>query len=165
MFATAVETVLKRVKESRSALIADRHSNEKLSTSATAKDESVDIESLALAHLAEITGFRLKEPDHIWQNNVWQNTFIVSDFMLIASALKDLALILSKLASVAKIVNSVTINEIAAASKMKNAADLLADSIKMSACLAIGQNLSFTFLAQNEQLEGDLLMPLLSENY
>jgi aspartate ammonia-lyase len=47
---------------------------------------------------------------------------------------------------------------------MKNAADLLADSIKMSASYAISQNLSFTFLAQNEQLEGDLLMPLLSDN-
>ncbi len=151
VFATATETVVKRLKESANELTDQEHD--------TFKGASANIDQLVLGHLAEITGFRLKEPDH-----VWQNTFIISDLSLIASALKDLALILSKLASVAKMVNSVTLNDIADASKMKNAADLLADSIKMTACQAISQNLSFTFLAQNEQLEGHLLMPLLSEN-
>ena len=158
IFASAAENALNRLKESAKTLIDQENSAYDMAN-ATNTDE------LALVRLTEITGFKLKKPDNIWQtNNVWQNTFIISDLSLIASALKDLAMIVSKLASVAKIVNSVTLSDIAEADKMRNAADLLADSIKMSACQAIGQNLSFTFLAQNEQLEGDLLILLLSEN-
>jgi len=164
VFATAVEAVLNRLKESANTLIDLESSPENMSVAALTKGHSVNAETLALAHLAELTGFRLKETKVIYQNNLCQNIFIISDLLLIASALKDLALMLSKLASIAKMVNSGNLNENADTSKMKNAADLLVDSIKMSASLAISQNLSFTFLAQNEQLEGELLMPLLTNN-
>jgi len=161
IFATAIETVLTRLKESTNSLV--ELDNPLVIKS---KDGSINdsLDALALAHLAELTGYRLRDADHFAQNNVWQNTFIISDLLLIACALKDLALILSRLASVAKIVNSIAYNENADASDKQNIAKLLADGVKMSASQAISQNLSFTFLAQNEQLESDLLLPLLNEN-
>jgi aspartate ammonia-lyase len=161
IFATAIETVLMRLKESVTAFVEPEHPLENLSLLA-AKSDNPD--ALVLAHLAELTGYRLKDEDYIGQNNVWQNTFIISDLLLIACALKDLALILSRLASVAKIVNSIASEENADSGDKQNVAKLLADGVKMSASQAISQNLSFTFLAQNEQLEGDLLLPLLNEN-
>ncbi len=149
VFAGAVETVLKRMKESQNVLI-DRESAhyEDLPGRALPDNDPERIEKSMLKYLASATGLRLKQHD-----SVWQNTFVVSDLLLISGALRDLALILSKVASVALKVNP-----------PDSSAQFFAEGLKMAAYQVISNNLSLTFIAQSEQLEGGLLMPLLSHN-
>ena len=149
VFAGAVETVLKRIKETENVFI-DRESShyEDLPGHGSQSFDPERIEKLMLKHLADATGFRLKGYD-----SVWQNTFVVSDLLLVSGALRDLALVLSKVASVAQKVNPA-----------ESSAQPFAEGLKIATYQAISNHLSLTFIGQSEQLEGGLLMPLLSAN-
>ncbi len=163
VFATELEIAIKRIRESASTLQYNDNQERENPSIAKEADESQAIQKEMLCQLTEITGFKLKEQD--WQTaNDGQNEFVVSDLIFVSSALKDLATVLSKIAHVVKMAHSGPLSEDAEHLKSPDAIQAFSDSLHMVAYQAVCNNLSLTFLAQCEQLESGMLMPLLSHN-
>ncbi len=170
VFATDLEIAIRRIKESTNSLLADENAEKQNATSQSSSGQTVSLESqdpllmgkLMLQHLFANTGFKLKE-DSLQASNSGQSEFVVSDLAFVSSALKDLAIVLSKVAHIAKVAHAAQPENIEH-DIPPTTIQIFADSLNMAAFQAVSNNLSLTFLAQCEQLENGMLMPLLSHN-
>jgi aspartate ammonia-lyase len=165
VFTTELEIAIKRIKEAENNLLYEANADGENSSSRSteANNGKTEINKLMLQNLSTLTGFRLKEEDLQAANN-GQSEFVISDLGVVSSALKDLATVLSKVASVTKIAHTPPQLEQANESAPATPVQIFADSLHMSAYQVVSNNFAFTFLAQCEQLESVMLMPLLSHN-
>ncbi len=163
VFTTELEIAIKRIRESKNNLLYEMNADRENNVSAEANNPLNEINKLMLQNLSILSGFRLKEEDLQVASN-GQSEFVISDLVVVSSALKDLATVLSKVAAVTKMAHTAPqlnqANENASATPVQ----IFADSLHMSAYQVVSNNFSFTFLAQCEQLESVMLMPLLSHN-
>ncbi len=164
LFTTELEIAIKRIKESESNLLCEEDTDhESSSMSAETGNSQNEINKLMLQNLATLTGFKFKESDlQIAMNG--QSEFVISDLVLVSSALKDLAIVLSKVAGVTKMAHTPPHIEASHNNVIPDEVQIFADSLHMAAYQVVSNNFSFTFLAQCEQLESIMLMPLLSHN-
>ncbi len=161
VFTTELEIAIRRIKESQSNLLYDANP-EHDSAPADANNSQNELNKTMLQNLFVLTGFRLKEEDLQIASN-GQSEFVISDLVLVSSALKDLATVLSKVAAVTKMAH--TPPQLDEGQKSPpTSVQIFADSLHMSAYQVVSNNFSFAFLAQCEQLESVMLMPLLSHN-
>jgi len=164
LFTTELEIAIKRIKESESNLLYEASAEmETGSAFAEVNNARNEINKLMLQNLSVLTGFRLKEEDLQVASN-GQSEFVISDLVLVSSALKDLATVLSKVAAVTKIAHTPSLLDQTNEKPDATRVQIFADSLHMSAYQVVSNNFSFTFLAQCEQLESVMLMPLLSHN-
>ena len=168
VFATDLEIAIKRIKEATASLLGEQNSeSQKVSgqnpVAQTGLKDEQTVGKLMLQHLAKSTGFKLKE-ENLQVSIDGQSEFVVSDLVFVSSALKDLASVLSKVAHIAKIAHLGQEEDLENKDVAANAIQVFADSLHMAAYQAVSNNLSLTFLAQCEQLETGMLMPLLSHN-
>jgi aspartate ammonia-lyase len=164
VFTTELEIAIKRIKESENNLLHDKNANqESFSQINEASDEQNEINKLMLQNLAHLTGFQFKEEDLQVASN-GQSEFVISDLVLVSAALKDLATVLSKVAGVSKMAHTSPQQLDTANIALPSKIQIYADSLHMAAYQVVSNNFSFTFLAQCEQLESVMLMPLLSHN-
>jgi aspartate ammonia-lyase len=162
VFTTELEIAIKRIKEAESNLLY-QESDDHEKSSTVSDDEQNKLNELMLENLAALTGFQLKDQDLQGQNN-GQSEFIISDLVLVSSALKDLATVLSKVAGVTKMAHAAPHLDQTTEIPPLTDVQLFADSLHMAAYQVVSNNFSLTFLAQCEQLESGMLMPLLSHN-
>lgn len=164
VFTTELEIATRRIKESRSNLLyAEKEERETSAASVDANSKQNEIVKPMLQNLFQLSGFRLKEEDLAVAHS-GQSEFVISDLVLVSSALKDLAIVLSKVAGVSKIAHTPSPLDPADQQASALEVQMFADSLHMSAYQVVSNNFAFTFLAQSEQLESVMLMPLLSHN-
>ena len=160
-FTTELEIAIRRIREAKNNLLEGNKTNSETLLSSVNKNKETEVNNLVLQNLNNLTEFKFKEED-LSPDHKEQNEFVISDLGLISTALKDLAIVLSKVANITKMAHTPAIQN--QNNSISTQIQIYADSLHMAAYQVISNNFSFTFLAQCEQLESVMLMPLLSHN-
>lgn len=155
LFTTELEIAIRRIKEAENNLSCGQE------IALAAKDMSQNqLTKAVLKNLERLSGLCFKETDLCFGGG--KEEFVISDLGLVSSTLKDLAMVLGKVAGVIKLAHTPSAAD--ATHSIKNDEQLLADSLHMIAYQVIANNFAFTFLAQCEQSDSIMLAPLLSHN-